>query len=363
MRRFLSAWARMDKYPCQATLLQQQQMQQQQFAERILEHLAFNSDILERWHQIGSTQGLNTDLEVATFLIQHYESTWDRAQPSDFCLTCHTPLTLSCPKCTAVANGNAPNPNPHDHPDALSPPLFNPGDNGATYNAADLQAAKGKKHKKGRRQDGEIGGGVDNDDDLLGLYIQFGQSPPPPGADNVTPGQGAMPPFPQGKPLRKKAADGKSAQKKSNGHDGAKVKSFVCTHCGKVIYKYSDFKKHVRIHTREKPYKCEYCASAFSDASSAARHRRIHTGEKPFKCDVCPAAFAQSSDLTKHMRVHTQERPWQCQQCQKTFSDSSRFAHHRRQHEKEAAAGGGTAGKIMAKADGLGSHDMDLVGS
>ena len=62
-----------DKYSCQASLLQQQHaQQQQQFAERILEHLAFNSDILERWHQIGSAQGLSTDLEVATFLIQQW---------------------------------------------------------------------------------------------------------------------------------------------------------------------------------------------------------------------------------------------------------------------------------------------------
>ncbi|XP_076438569.1 uncharacterized protein LOC143277575 [Babylonia areolata] len=348
-----------NKYMHHASLLQHQRMQQQQqFEERILEHLAFNSDILERWHHIGTSQGLTTDLEVATFLVQHYENTWDRAQPIEFCLTCHSPLSLSCPKCSAIANGNGtPTPSSHGQPDPL-PGLFGgAGDNGVPYSLDPLPAKGGKKRKKSSRKgEGEAGGSQDTDDELLGLYIQFGQPHVPTSSPDLDLG-------PHGRSPTRKKQGGKGSRKKNKAdggdNNGAKLKSYVCVHCGKTIYKLSDFKKHVRTHTREKPYKCQYCESAFSDASSAARHRRVHTGEKPFRCSLCPAAFAQSSDLTKHLRVHTQERPWQCQVCQKTFSDSSRFAHHRRQHDKAAAAAAAAASR-NGKTDAALQHSQHI---
>lgn len=294
---------------CQATLLQQQHTaQQQQFAERILEHLAFNSDILERWHQIGTAQGLSTDLEVATFLIQHYENTWDRAAPTEFCMTCHSPLSLTCTKCSAPA----PAPAPANAPNTSFSQLFDQGGGSGTNFVEPAHGKTGKRKKKKKGKVAEHGG----DEDLMGLYIQFAQSQPP---QIEVSSQVITVPFGSG----------------LNGE--GRLKSFVCVQCGKTFFKKSDFKKHVRIHTNERPFKCPYCPSAFSDSSSAARHRRIHTGEKPFQCELCPASFAQSSDRTKHMRIHSQSRPWSCETCTKSFADASSFAKHRRKHEKAEA--------------------------
>lgn len=144
----------------------------------------------------------------------------------------------------------------------------------------------------------------ENDEDLAGLCIKFEQ--PSSYADHIV--------FP--------CPDAKRSE----------IKSYLCTRCGKTFFKSSDLKKHVRIHTHEKPYKCDRCPSAFSDPSSYSRHKRVHTGEKPFVCQECNTGFAQSSDLTKHIRIHTRERPLQCQFCSDCFSDPSSFARHRRKH-------------------------------
>lgn len=232
-----------------------------------------------------------------------YENTWDRAQPTEYCLTCHSPLSLSCAKCNATSHSTNTN---------NFSPLFDAGENFTVEPLSTKPTSKGKKRSKSSKGGktaipGATTNSIDNDEDLMGLYIQFAQ---PKTADSNQ----LVIPFGDGK--------------------GSRLKSYVCVHCGKTIFKPSDFKKHVRTHTREKPYKCDRCPAAFSDPSSASRHRRVHTGEKPFRCQVCPSSFAQSSDLTKHMRVHTRERPWQCTMCDRTFADASSFARHRRKHEK-----------------------------
>lgn len=56
----------------------------------------------------------------------------------------------------------------------------------------------------------------------------------------------------------------------------------------------------------------------------------LYLGEKPFKCefDGCDRRFANSSDRKKHMHVHTSDKPYLCKMCDKSYTHPSSLRKH-----------------------------------
>ena len=110
-------------------------------------------------------------------------------------------------------------------------------------------------------------------------------------------------------------------------------RTYECDVCEKRFRDSYNLKKHVHIHTNEKPYECDVCEKRFNESGNLKRHMRIHTNENPYQCDVCEKRFRQSGHLKTHMRIHTNERPYECGVCEMKFRHSGTLkVHMRRWH-------------------------------
>ncbi|XP_071034241.1 gastrula zinc finger protein XlCGF8.2DB-like, partial [Parasteatoda tepidariorum] len=136
-----------------------------------------------------------------------------------------------------------------------------------------------------------------------------------------------------------------------------KAGKYHCQFCSYSSYRREDVKRHLRIHTGEKPFQCLLCNKSFNQKSTLKRHLRIHTGEKPFQytnllhlilyflvfskksgvyqCTFCHYSNFDKAQLTKHIRVHTGEKPFQCPNCNKCFTQKSNLKSHMLTHYKK----------------------------
>uniref|UniRef100_A0A671QCQ9 Zic family member 1 (odd-paired homolog, Drosophila) n=1 Tax=Sinocyclocheilus anshuiensis TaxID=1608454 RepID=A0A671QCQ9_9TELE len=56
----------------------------------------------------------------------------------------------------------------------------------------------------------------------------------------------------------------------------------------------------------EKPFKCEFegCDRRFANSSDRKKHMHVHTSDKPYLCKMCDKSYTHPSSLRKHMKVH-----------------------------------------------------------
>ncbi|XP_055077186.1 zinc finger protein 467-like [Periophthalmus magnuspinnatus] len=131
-----------------------------------------------------------------------------------------------------------------------------------------------------------------------------------------------------------------------------------CHFCEKKFRDKHNLKRHIAVHTGEKPFSCPVCGRCFSQKETLRQHMSLHSRSKteprvkrggsprtapapqdpaasqnaPFSCPVCARCFTRPFSLQSHMVTHTGEKPFLCLQCNMRFNRKSNLKRHAKTH-------------------------------
>lgn len=114
-----------------------------------------------------------------------------------------------------------------------------------------------------------------------------------------------------------------------NRHMGAHASlyNFHCGNCGRGFPTDIESKKH-ESNCKTKRYICDQCQYMTFSVGNLLLHQRKHTGERPFACDVCDKRFTRVAHLNQHVKLHAEDFDYHCSMCGRGFSDVNEMQRH-----------------------------------
>jgi len=129
-----------------------------------------------------------------------------------------------------------------------------------------------------------------------------------------------------------------------------------CNVCGKMFSDTNRLTSHMRTHSEERPYHCETCGKGFKMKHTLDVHQAVHSSEKPFVCSVCGKQFKWDVLLWRHKLIHTGEQPYECSVCGMRFNQSCSMKRHMLIHTGEKPYSCSDCGERFTQSGGLSGH-------
>jgi len=83
----------------------------------------------------------------------------------------------------------------------------------------------------------------------------------------------------------------------------------------------------------KKYFQCDQCKKTFVHPAHIKRHVLIHTGERPYCCRVCNNRFLRNDYLPSHIRQHKNRKIHRCCVCKKIYHEWTEFIKHCLTHD------------------------------
>lgn len=113
-----------------------------------------------------------------------------------------------------------------------------------------------------------------------------------------------------------------------------RIRSFICSECGKGFTTSAILKDHLSTHSGQKRFACDMCDKSYNRLSYLSAHKKIvHKGFPSHFCRVCAERFTSAAELTEHIISEhkiADQNPHVCDQCDKIFLFPASLLNHKR---------------------------------
>ncbi|CAG5126880.1 unnamed protein product [Candidula unifasciata] len=108
---------------------------------------------------------------------------------------------------------------------------------------------------------------------------------------------------------------------------------YGCTVCSRTFTAKNNLKRHIRIHTGQRPYQCLQCSQSFARRDDLKGHMLRHDYNKPFRCSLCKKGYTDRACVKNHMaKEHRSRLMHVCPQCGESYDQEEAFTAHKKTH-------------------------------